>query len=205
MRLNLVPISGTHGCGKSTMISMLSSNNWKVDNFQVSRYVQKEIYAVASLSEILTNPFSVMAFQELILREKYENDIKLMMNKRTDDLPNALTDIIFTERSFADIAAYATLWLTRFGQHQIYLNWLKNYRAICAIYQKRLYGHNIFLSAIEFFEDDPRRADKNDRELYNTLLLEFFNENHISLVNVPNGTPEQRYEGLVKQLHSIYG
>lgn len=204
---HLIPLSGTHGCGKSTLVKMLKEKNWAVDEFQVSRYVQKEIFNVNSLSEVLTNPYSVMAFQEMILREKYDHDKRLNKSISNSKVSSRAIQqgIILTERSFADIAAYAALWLTRFGKHDIYTRWLKNYLMSCARYQFELYAANIYVSPIDHWEEDPNRAFKEDRDFVNGVIFDFFNTNRILTLNVPAGTPEERLKVLEMQIAIFIG
>lgn len=203
MKVKMIPISGSQGCGKTTVIKQLSDNGWKVDNFQVSRYVQTQIYKVDSLSAVLTNPFSVMAFQELILRHKYEHDLRLLASEVSNS-SDIKDKIIFTERSFVDIQSYAALWLTRFMDNEIYYRWLKSYTTACAVYQKRLYDENIFLSPIDHWENDPLRAEEKDKEIVNSFMMDFFKENSILIINVGKGTPEQRYNTIQSSVNSLF-
>lgn len=194
---HLIPISGTHGCGKSTLVKVLGARGWRIDTFQVSRAIQKQIFDVESLSEVLTNPYSVIAFQELILREKFRNDSKIKLQLDQHDIPFR---VALTERSFVDIAAYAALWLTKFNNHAIYMRWLKNYVKVCAEYQHMLYSANLYLNPIVHWEDDPNRANEEDREFINTFMLDFLRENSIHTLTLTGDTPDSRADFAEKQL-----
>src|SRR5690349_4606584 len=97
----LIGLSGPQGGGKTTLLDGLKEKGIVVDDFKVSRQVQKEL-GWDSLENVLKNPETMMKFQAKVRDVKYVRELE---NKERTD-----ADIILTERTFADIASYTQLW-----------------------------------------------------------------------------------------------
>lgn len=159
----IVPISGVQGSGKSTLqnaLAEIQSPNISIysDTFKVSRAVQKRL-GVASLSDVLCSVESFTNFQDEILHEK---------DKSLSLLKSAAHDVVITERSFVDIAAYHNIWALRFynlGEYTLseVNDKINSYTKQCLKLQHYHFAANIIVpknSAIAF-EIDTHRADEN--------------------------------------------
>ena len=72
----LVAISGTHGCGKSTVLNEVQlklPKNFAIDDFKASREVQASLGI--DLQTALSDLTSLVAFQEKVFEVKVKNDM----------------------------------------------------------------------------------------------------------------------------------
>lgn len=153
-------ISGAQGAGKSTLLNELETKyGYRVDKFKVSRAVQKQL-GWETLDRVMDNPTSMMAFQEEVLNQKNIRDL---------ELKGGSDEIVLTERTFADIFAYAKSWATKFKtldqmtrhEHDDFVRtfFKKAYEA-----QHTIYAGTILLPYMSHmvWEEDPNRASLSD-------------------------------------------
>jgi predicted ATPase len=166
----LVAVSGTHGSGKSTVITEIQrQSNYKVDSFKASRAVQEQL-EIESLEDVVNVPAHMMEFQDAILEQKWKNDGAL-----THQAP--LDEIILVERSFLDILVYTELWMSKIKkQSDLQKKWFKTYKQKCLDFQ-RIYNGLILVYAHQDipFEVDPNRAGLDTREAFEVKLVEYAN------------------------------
>lgn len=149
----LVAVIGAQGVGKSTLLNEIAMLDYNVDNFKVSRTVQKEL-GFTDLSEIFYSFKTMRKFQEQVLYRKHLHDIRL---KEDSD-----SDITFVERSFFDILAYTESHIDRLEDPSLPMkNWLDGYKTACMNYQDTIYDGIVLIEPNDNvpFEDDPARAD----------------------------------------------
>lgn len=100
--MRVVAVSGPQGAGKTTLLEGAKRAGWQVDDFKVSRAVQKE-FGWDNLSRVMEHPETLIKFQNRIL-ERYEENVEGLRERPGDD-------IILIERSYADLYAYTKLWV----------------------------------------------------------------------------------------------
>lgn len=164
--MTVIAISGTQGSGKTTVLNELQKNGYAIDTYKVSRAVQEELKSQA-LTEV-TGSFEVMKqYQELVFKRKYERDMSL---KNTGGL-------ILTERSFIDIAAYASLWLAKIidSGEQVDTEWGLAFTRKCKDAQLEVYGGAVMIPLLPGIqhEQDPKRASYNDSDAFYRICTGF--------------------------------
>lgn len=153
----VVGLSGAQGGGKSTLLTGLAARGWRVDDFRVSRAVQAQL-GWERLDKVMEAPDTMTRFQRAILDQKLARDLALQLEPTES--------IILTERTFADIAAYATLWTWKLEArgawtfHEASL-WLGTFMRDCLEAQD-VYAATLLLNlgAHVSWQDDPNRADR---------------------------------------------
>lgn len=156
----IVGLSGAQGGGKSSLLAELRQRGHSVDQFRVSRAVQASL-GWDSLERVMDDPQQMMIFQEEVFRQKLKNDSAFVSS----------SDVILTERTFADVYAYAALWVNNFLQQdrlsrQRGTLWLNNFLENCADAQAKTYGAVLLLPLMSHivFENDPHRAKPEDAQ-----------------------------------------
>lgn len=152
----LVAVSGAQGAGKTTVLTMMKARGWVVDDFKASRQVQADL-GMSSLQDVMSSVPTMLKFQNAVLEVK---------KQREEYLASLAGDIILTERSFADIAAYTTHWCWQHVDDKNWdfftaSRWLTPYIAECAEAQQ-VYSGVILVPMMPVikWEDDPQRADR---------------------------------------------
>jgi predicted ATPase len=156
----IIGLSGAQGGGKSSLLAELQRRGHSVDQFRVSRAVQASL-GWDSLERVMDDPHQMMVFQEEVFRQKLKNDSALVSS----------SDVILTERTFADVYAYAALWVNNFLQQDLLSRqrgtlWLNNFFENCADAQAKTYGAVLLLPLMSHvvFENDPHRAKPEDAQ-----------------------------------------
>jgi hypothetical protein len=157
--MKVIGLSGAQGSGKSSMLKELMLRGWRLDEFRVSRAVQAQL-GWDTLDRVLESPETMMAFQEEVFQQKYQRDFGLA----TD----GSNSIILTERTFADIWAYASHWTWTFHDRgdvtfRQAIDFITPYLEKCIEAQNTIYSGALMLPLMEhiIWEDDPNRAKKN--------------------------------------------
>lgn len=199
----LIGLSGPQGGGKSTLLKGLEERGVVVDDFKVSRQVQKEL-GWESLANVLESPKTMMAFQAKIRDVKYVRELE---NKARTDV-----DIILTERSFADIATYTQLWsweLADSGKWEVEdaVQFLVDYTDRCRENQL-VYSGNIYLPSMPHvaWQADPHRAQQQHIEFVSKQLEAFFELAHprsIPVFKVTEGSVSGRVEQVYEWIKSL--
>lgn len=194
----LIGLSGPQGGGKTTLLNGLKDKSIVVDDFKVSREVQKQL-GWDSLSQVMESPDTMMAFQAKVRDVKYVRELENAA--RTD------VDMILTERTFADIATYTQLWsweLVDAGKWEVKdaIEFLVGYVELCKSNQK-VYAGNLILPAMPHikFEADPHRAEKRHIEFVAEQLDRFFDLAHPRTVPTFKIT-EPSVDGRVAQVNA---
>jgi predicted ATPase len=151
----VVGVSGAQGAGKTTLLEALKPLGWQVDDFKVSRAVQADM-GFSSLQEATQDPWVMADFQERIFHRKLERDTAHRRGSQ---------DLVLVERTFADVAAYATRWVwdlleDRRNDPKEWVKWLGAYTQRCAAAQKLCYGGFILIPFMPHvqWQNDPNRA-----------------------------------------------
>jgi hypothetical protein len=184
--MRIVGISGAQGAGKSTLLNELERRgSYEQDTFKVSRAVQASL-GWDSLKRVMDSPSTAMLFQNEVLKQKYENDRRLCLqvfDDHDEEDHEYSSRIILTERTFADVWAYTSMWMWRHHEAKLIsfedvLQYLTEFTAKCAAAQNELYSGVILLPLMRDVvpEDaDPNRADRADAETVYNDILSFMN------------------------------
>lgn len=113
----LVSVGGAGGCGKSTVISQMSTM-YGIPS--IDRKTSRSILSDwgVSLDDVNVDPELAIKFQEEILLRK-QNDERIAINS---------SDVWLTERSYADLFVYAIGAVGRFNK---YNDWIDGYYQRC--------------------------------------------------------------------------
>jgi len=122
----LVAVSGSQGSGKSTIIQKIAEAGFPIIDRKTSRSILKD-WGV-TLQEVNNDDGLTVRFQDEITRRKYadERDAALDPNK-----------LYFTERTHADLFAYALVSLGKDNKHS---EWIDNYYKTCMQYNQSYIG-----------------------------------------------------------------
>lgn len=129
----LVAISGSQGCGKSTIIDRLQES-YPIIERKTSRSILDEWNV--SLQQVNNDPDLTIDFQEEIIKRKYDDEI----------YATEADGIFYTERTFADLFTYA---LVSLGKDNRFSDWLAEYYKRCMEYQQ-IYQQIFYLKAGHF-------------------------------------------------------
>lgn len=162
----IVGISGAHGAGKTSILTELAKRGYTVDDFKVSRHVQKE-RGWSNLNESLASFQTMYEFQIDILKAKRNRDLQLKQEGQGS--------IILTERTFLDVYAYTAYWTWEFCSFASptsmlndpisfdtatrFLMWFRNE---CEKAQAEIYSGVCLLPLMPHIphENDPHRASR---------------------------------------------
>lgn len=166
----IIGLSGAQGGGKSSLLNGLKAKGWVVDDFKLSRSVQVQL-GWDTLDNATSSVKNMVQFQNTLFQVKKEHE--LANAARTD------VDVILVERTFADIAAYTYLWTKKLslcsGWGSIKPNDFSYMFADMCASAQRVYDINLYLPYMDcvLWEDDPRRAKREDVEYIDTTLWNF--------------------------------
>lgn len=171
----VIGLSGPQGGGKTTLLNGLADMGIVVDDFKVSREVQRQL-GWENLSQVMESPDTMMAFQAKVRDVKYAREWE--NQQRTD------VDLILTERTFADIASYTQLWaweLVDQGRWELRdaVEFLLGYVDDCKKNQL-VYAGNLILPSMPHVQwrADPHRAEKRHIEFVTEQMDRFFDLVH---------------------------
>jgi predicted ATPase len=190
----LIGLSGPQGGGKTTLLNGLKDRGIIIDDFKVSREVQKQL-GWESLSQVMESPETMMAFQAKVRDVKYVRELENVA--RTD------ADIILTERTFADVASYTQLWAWELAENKKWtvgqaIEFLVGYVDICKDNQE-VYSGNLILPSMAHiaWQADPHRAEKKHIEFVTEQMDRFFDLVHprtVPTFKITEGSVEGRIE-----------
>lgn len=171
----LIGLSGPQGGGKTTLLNGLRDFGIVVDDFKVSREVQKQL-GWESLSQVMESPETMMAFQAKVRDVKYVRELENIA--RTD------VEIVLTERTFADIASYTQLWAWELADSKKWslndaVEFLVGYVDLCK-HNQEVYAGNMILPSMPhiIWQADPHRAEKKHIEFVTEQMDRFFDLVH---------------------------
>jgi len=168
--MKVIGLSGAQGAGKSSMLLELRARGWKLDEFRVSRAVQKQL-GWDSLARVMDSVDTMIQFQNEVFEQKLRHDAELaaMVSDERHDRDGSQNSVVLTERTFADIWAYTSMWTWRFHeQNKIGFNealaFLTPFTKKCADAQTQVYSGVLLLPFMNHitFEDDTHRASRAD-------------------------------------------
>jgi predicted ATPase len=171
----LVPVSGSQGCGKTTIINELYKAGHPIIQRKTSRSILSE-WGV-SLNEVNQDPQLTMKFQEEIIRRKFLDEKEAIESDQ----------IVFTERTYADLFTYA---LVALGRDNDFDDWLRDYYLRCMTYQQS-YSMVFYLTAGHFTvqKDGVRASNKQYSTLVDLSMQEFTRQmtshNRLNIVSTP--------------------
>ncbi len=154
----LVAISGSQGSGKSTIIQEIKKMGFNVIERKTSRSILDEWNV--TLQEVNNNHELTIKFQEEITKRKFEDEQHAMRDQ----------DLWFTERTHADLFAYA---LVSLGKDNDYSKWLDDYYTTCMSYNQH-YGAVFYLRAGMFnvVHDDVRGSNMHYSRMVDVTMLD---------------------------------
>jgi predicted ATPase len=163
----VIGLSGAQGGGKTTLLAELARRGHAVDDFKVSRTVQAQL-GWESLERVMESPQTMVDFEERCLEAKMAREREL----------NARGTPVLTERTMADMAAYAALWTNKMIYQRVWAQepahaWVRDFIARCRVAHVELYAANLVLPLMPHIpvEADPHRAKAEDAEtVYNSVV-----------------------------------
>lgn len=140
----LVAISGSQGSGKSTILQKIKELGYKTIERKTSRSILAD-WGV-TLQEVNNDAELTIRFQDEITKRKFDDEFAAAKDKQT---------LYFTERTHADLFAYA---LVSLGKDNNYSDWLNDYYRACMMHNQ-LYAGVYYLRAGRFnIEHDGTRG-----------------------------------------------
>jgi len=199
----IIGVSGAHGAGKSTLLNALSEAGYTVDTLKVSRHVQ-DMLGYSTLSEAVEcTPSKMMAFEEVVFSVKYNSDTAL--KERAED-------VIFVERTFADTAAYAGLWVQKFIEKDAIdisaaTEWLAEFYNKCERAQEECYDGIILVPMMDciVFEDDVKRADRESADKIFDLVQHFTLESNKNVLVIQEQSTQGRLKSVLEFIQNFKG
>ena len=186
--------------GKSTTLKELQKRGWVVDDFKVSRSVQNEL-GWESLTRAEENAVDMVALQEAILTHKHQHDEHLAKH----------STVFLTERTFADIVAYASLWVWKLIDADKWvaneaMAWHREYIKKCREAQL-IYSGVILLPYMDHmpWENDPYRAKKSDISRVYEDVESFANQFAIPKLIIDTQTVDARVVQIENFLNKTIG
>jgi len=155
----LVAINGSQGSGKSTILKLLVSNGF----FTVTRKTSRSIMSDwdVTLQEINDNPKLTIKFQHELVKRKLVDEAEAISSP----------DLLFTERTYADLFTYA---LVNLGKNNEYIEFLNDYYKECMIHQQA-YSSVFFLTAGHFGvqHDSVRGSGQHYSTMVDLIMREY--------------------------------
>jgi predicted ATPase len=199
--MRIVGVSGAQGCGKSSLLEELKARGYQVDDFKVSRTVQKQL-GWEKLDTVMDNWETMKQFQEAVLKAKYEHDLGLKKLSRPGT--------ILTERTFFDISAYTVLWVEKFiyrGDISVTLasEWFLDYLKRANAYQLDIYDVviNVPLMSHIPVENDPRRAARVDAEVIEKLITTKCLKSDLDIIMITKHSISDRADEVESALNEL--
>jgi len=149
----LIAISGSQGCGKTTILRELKNRGYNVTERKTARSILND-WGV-SLDVVNQNFDLKKAFQAELVKRKYADEIELSLS----------SDLYFTERSFADLFTYS---LIAFGQYNEFDEWLDQYYDECREHTQN-YDH-IFYIQSKFSNNIERDGVRSTNQHYSRMI-----------------------------------
>lgn len=184
----LIGISGSHGSGKSTLITELcDQQKYREDKLKISRFIQSSIFNASNLDSIIADPITMVSFQEMILRIRTETNIQIKETK------SFLKKITISERTPADISVYAYHWAQKNMDNLIIQNWIKSYENSCKN-QMDIYDLIIYIPPIIPFVSDENRAPIENRDSVDIGIKEFISKHAKKWYELKSSSVEDRVQ-----------
>lgn len=155
----LVSVCGSQGAGKTTVLQELHKAGYPIIQRKTSRSILTEWNV--SLQDVNNDPALTMKFQEEIIRRKFLDEKEAVQSN----------EIVFTERTYADLFSYA---LVALGKDNEFDEWMNQYYMRCMTYQQS-YDMVFYLTAGHFsiVSDGVRGANKHYSTMVDLVMREF--------------------------------
>jgi hypothetical protein len=189
----LVSISGSQGSGKSWILNEIENLGFNIIKRKTARAILLD-WGV-TLNDVDDDLDLRVKLQEEISKRKFEDEIEAANSN----------DLVFTERTHADLFTYA---LVSLGKNNDYEKWLINYYKICMQYNQQLYSLVYYLRAGHFnvVNDGVRGANIHYSRMVDLVMLDITQQMvHTSKLTVIE-TPdlEQRVNIITAQSNQFY-
>lgn len=155
----LIAISGSQGCGKTTLINeLVKTTGCNVINRKTSRSILSDWNV--SLSEVNNNHELTVRFQNEILARKIEDEMNAVADKN---------NVYVTERTYVDLFVYA---LVALGKDNKYSEWIDQYYIACMAAQQS-YDAIFYLTAGHFSpeNDGVRGINKHYSKMVDNVMF----------------------------------
>jgi predicted ATPase len=154
----LVAISGSQGSGKSTILAELSKMGYATVGRKTSRSILSD-WGV-TLQQVNNDPVLTTKFQDEITYRKHQDEMEAII----------CNELVFTERTHADLFTYA---LVSLGKDNQYSDWLDSYFQTCMKYNQ-IYKAVYYLRAgyFDVEADGTRGANKHYSRMIDLVMLD---------------------------------
>lgn len=158
----LVAIMGSQGSGKTWLLNELKQQGLHTVDRKTSRSILSDWNV--SLEEVNNTPALTTKFQDEIIKRKHQDEQDALTSAGKNGL-------IFTERTYVDLFAYACISL---GKDNRYSDWLDDYYSRCLAYQQN-YDLVYYLTAGHFKvqHDGIRGSNRHYSIMVDTVMMEF--------------------------------
>lgn len=159
----LISISGSQGCGKSTILNQLAKFGYKVVERKTARSVLAEFPGM-TLEDIYADVNTAMKWQDIILERKIKDEQPYIQND----------ELCFTERSYADLFTYAAMAISKNNHCS---NWIDAYYNKCKEHNQH-YLHTFYIHGGKFkpVSDGVRGTNQHYSTMVNVSMYTFLNQ-----------------------------
>lgn len=171
----LVAISGSQGAGKTTVIQQLHQAGYPIIQRKTSRSILQEWNV--TLSQVNNDRELTTRFQDEIIRRKFLDEKEAIESN----------EIVFTERTYADLFTYA---LVALGKDNEFDDWMNSYYIKCMQAQQS-YDMVFYLTAGHFSiqKDGVRAANKHYSTMVDLTMMNFTQQmtpgNRLNIIDTP--------------------
>lgn len=172
----IISMSGSQGQGKTTVLNSMIEKGYKVVEQKTSRSILNEWGY--TLNEVNKYAPLTKQFQEEIIERHFRS---IAPHVDSDE-------VVFIERSFADIFGYALFALGSFNE---YSTWLDEYYERCLAYQDKL-SHVLYLTGREITpeEDGCRSTNKHFARAVDVQIQDILRgmvpQGKLQIIDTPN-------------------
>jgi predicted ATPase len=172
----LIAVTGSQGCGKTTVINELKARGYNIIERKTSRSILSE-WGV-TLYDVNNDHDLTIKFQDEIVKRKAADE----KEARDSD------SIWFTERSYADLFVYALIDL---GRDSLHSEWIEKYYNTCMRLQQS-YDMVYYLKAGHFSiqHDGVRGSDPFYSRMVDTIMYDFTQQmttpSALSVIDTPS-------------------
>lgn len=199
----LIAISGSQGSGKSTVLEELEKKGREVVPTKFARTILDD-WGV-TLEEVNNSHDLTIKFQDELIKKKW----MVEQNAKTKHLyhnpaQRNRDNIVFTERTFADLFTYALIDL---GRSNDYSEWLNNYYDECLTHCQ-MYDHVYYIRSGKFpvEHDGVRGSNKHYSRMVDGIMLDV-TRNMImpgKLTIIDHGDLNVRVKTITAQVENIW-
>jgi len=174
----LVAIGGSQGSGKSTVVDELVKDNFLAIERKSARSILEEWDV--TLQEVNDDAELTMKFQEEISKRKFQDEEEAILSRGHE--------LWFTERTHADLFAYA---LVSLGKDNRYTKWLNEYYSSCLKYSQ-LYDAVYYLKSGSFSiqHDGTRGSGIHYSRMVDLIMLDLTQQmvhgSRLTIIDTPD-------------------